>query len=69
MDYSIAVIVSNIKIAATAKQVMHEKGYTYPVYHRHTMFALDLADKLVEKGTRLVISIGVTAKYIKKILS
>ena len=67
MDNSIAIIVSNKKISETCEMVVKNLGYDYPVYHSSTSDALKLAEELVENGTKIILSMGYTANYIKRI--
>lgn len=67
MDDSIAIIVSNKKISETCEMVVKNLGYDYPVYHSSTSDALKLAEELVENGTKIILSMGYTANYIKRI--
>jgi transcriptional regulator with PAS, ATPase and Fis domain len=67
VDNSIAIIVSNKKISETCEMVVKNLGYDYPVYHSSTSDALKLAEELVENGTKIILSMGYTANYIKRI--
>ena len=64
MDYSIAVLSPSKLIAETSKNIVKRLGYDYPVYAASTQQAVDIANKLIPKGLRIVISHGLTGRYI-----
>lgn len=66
MDYSIAVIVPNTKIANTFKRVLYEKKLEYPAFSLSTKDALKEANNLADKGTQIILSMGVTGEYLKE---
>lgn len=70
MNKTIAFIVANEQIVVTIKQVLKEMGREYPVYCASMEGALDIADQLMRNyHTRVIISLGLTAKYLRKELT
>lgn len=65
MDYRIAIIVPNEKLYTTIKDVLKENSLHYPIYHKNRTFAVETANELIKKGTKVVLSVGLTVKDIR----
>lgn len=66
MDYNIAIIVPNKKISETAKGVLAELDLHYPVYFGYMETTDVITQELQQHGTKIILSVGFTAEYIKK---
>lgn len=65
MNCRIAIIVPNEKLYATIKDVLKENALHYPIYHKYRMLAVETAKDLVKKGTKVILSIGLTVKDLR----
>ncbi len=65
MDYSIALIVPSNPVCATARKVLQELKYSYPVFAASREKALDIAKNVIKLGTKLIISHGSTFDYMR----
>jgi len=66
MDKNIAIIVPNKVIAETSKNVVSSLGFSYPVYSSDRKEAKKIAKKLILEGTKVIITMGITADFIRE---
>ncbi|NLT47707.1 MAG: sigma 54-interacting transcriptional regulator [Clostridiales bacterium] len=69
MDYSIALILPSRLVCETAKATMKTLQLDYPVYAASRHDALEVARSLIPRGVRIIISHGLTYKYLKEHIS
>lgn len=69
MDYSISIILPNTLVYESAKSILTEHGWDYPIYRASQDRAVAIAKELIKKGTKVIISMGITYEYLKKELS
>lgn len=69
MDYSIAIILPNTLVYESARDVLAKHKYNYPIYRASQVNALNIAKELISKGTKIIISMGITYELLKKKLS
>ncbi|WMJ83729.1 PrpR N-terminal domain-containing protein [Oscillospiraceae bacterium LTW-04] len=66
MDNSILFIIPNTKMIDIIRELLKSKGFNYPVYYGSMGEALKIATDMISKGTRVVVSIGTTARFLQK---
>ncbi len=66
MDYSIAFLFPNTLVSQATREILAREGLKYPVYSASQQNALIIANKLIPKGLRLVVSLGLTYHYLKE---
>ena len=69
MDYRIAIIIPNTPAYETAKKLLEKKHLDYPLYKASGSEAVEIAESLIKKGTRLIISTGFTYSLLQEKLS
>lgn len=69
MDYSIAIIVPSNEVSATAREAVETLHLNFPVITASSEEAVAEAKKLIPLGLHLIISHGITYRYLKKELS
>ena len=69
MDYSIAIILPNTLVYESARDVLAKHKYNYPIFRASQVNALNIAKELISKGTKIIISMGITYELLKKKLS
>ena len=69
MDLSIAIILPNTLTYETTRELLEKHGWEYPVHRASREDALQISKNLIERGTRLIISTGVTYNYLREQLS
>ncbi len=69
MDYSIVLLIPSRLVCETAKETMKALHLDYPVYPASRQDALDIAESLIPRGVRIIISHGLTYKYLKQHIS
>ena len=68
MDYTVAFIFPSTLVCRTTRRVLQRLGFDYPVFEGSREKALEIAEALIQQGTRLVISHGITYQYLRKYL-
>ena len=58
-------VVPNTRIAETITRVVQSRNYHFPVHSASKERALDIVKKEIVNGAKVVISLGVTAEYLK----
>jgi sigma-54 dependent transcriptional regulator, acetoin dehydrogenase operon transcriptional activator AcoR len=66
MDNSILFIVPNTKTVSTIDNVLQDMGVSHPVHYGSLQEALTLAQRMVADETKVVISFGLTAKFLQE---
>lgn len=69
MDYSIALLIPSHLVCETAKETLKTLGLEYPVYAVSRHDAVEVAKKLIPHGVRIIISHGLTYKYLEEHVS
>lgn len=69
MDHSIAIILPNTLTYETTQALLKERSWDYPLFRASRGDALKIAEDLIAKDTRLIISTGVTYHYLQEHLS
>lgn len=69
MDYKIAIILPNTPAYETTKQLLDKRELKYPLYKASGLEAVEIAENLIKKGARLIISTGFTYALLKDRLS
>ena len=65
MDKSIVFIIPNKKMVGTIKKVLEETGEDYSVDYGSTEIALQMAEIKIKDGAKVIISMGLTAQYLR----
>ncbi len=65
MDKSIVFIIPNKKMVTTIKKVLVETGEDYFVDYGSTEIALQMAERKIKEGAKVIISMGLTAQYLR----
>lgn len=66
MDFSIAIILPNTLTYETTQKLLKKNGWDYPLYRASRGDALRISNDLIPRGTRLIISTGITYQYLKE---
>ena len=66
IDNSIVFIVPNKKVVSTINKVLQDIEVSHPVYYGSLDKALNIAEVMVTEKTKVIISFGLTAKYLQK---
>ena len=69
MDISVLYIIPNDRIIETVQRVMQRCDVNYPVYYGTMSGALEIAKRMIAQGSRVIVSTGLTALYLRKHLS
>ena len=69
MDYSVAIILPNTLTYNTTKEVLKELNLDYPLYKATEHDAVSIANDLIARGTRIIISTGLAYQYLKREVS
>lgn len=69
VDHSIAIILPNTLTYETTQALLKERHWDYPLFRASRGDALKIAEDLIAKDTRLIISTGVTYHYLREHLS
>lgn len=69
MDISVLYIIPNDRIIETVQRVMRRCDVNYPVYYGTMSGALEIAKRMIAQGSRVIVSTGLTALYLRKHLS
>ena len=69
MDYSIALLLPSHLVCKTAKETMKTLQLDYPVYAVSRQDAVEVARSLIPRGVRIIISHGLTYKYLQQHVS
>lgn len=65
MDKSIVFIIPNKKMVTTIKKVLVETGEDYFVDYGSTEIALQMSERKIKEGAKVIISMGLTAQYLR----
>lgn len=66
MDYTIAFLIPSRVVAESVKRYLEKMGLQYPVFAASTRGAVEIMRELLPKGVRLIVSQGITAKYLMR---
>ena len=69
IDNTVAFIITSNEACKTVKKVLRRTGFTHPVFVLSIARALEKAQKLVDGGTRVIVSQGLTYEYLQKRLN
>lgn len=66
MNNEILFIMPNSKMLETINEVLQERDVDYPALYGSMQAALDTVERMKKKGTRVAISTGITARFLKE---
>lgn len=69
MNYDVALIIPNSKVCDDARRIMNELGFAYPVYMASQEEASLIGKSIVKRGTKMILSNGITLQHLKKNLT
>ncbi len=65
MESRIIAILPNESLTGKVLKVQKRMGFEFSVYHKQTVEAVELAEKMKEEGVKVILSRGMTANYLK----
>lgn len=68
IENKIMAILPNTRLVDQVRQVQLRTGFEFPVFHKQVVEALELARESIRKGTKVIISRGLTATFLRNYL-